>query len=209
MLLSELFEELSYGELSDLTMSSVKGTIKEEEQPKIVIKLNDVLTNLYSKYVIKLEYAILNTTIKTTSYSLDPKNSVRIVYVEPEVEKEEDIYKNKDEFNVQGNTLIFKKAPVANSFAVRYQWKPSRLKISPTEPRFLDQRIPLDPVLLPLVRTQVAAGIFQNMNGEAHKNTGVNLQNQAQLLISDLEISGILNNSVDFENNRFRINNFT
>lgn len=209
MLLSELFEELSYGELSDLTMSSVKGTIKEEEQPKIVIKLNDVLTNLYSKYVIKLEYAILNTTIKTTSYSLDPKNSVRIVYVEPEVEKEEDIYKNKDEFNVQGNTLIFKKAPVANSFAVRYQWKPSRLKINPTEPRFLDQRIPLDPVLLPLVRTQVAAGIFQNMNGEAHKNTGVNLQNQAQFLISDLEISGILNNSVDFENNRFRINNFT
>lgn len=209
MLLSELFEELSYGELSDLTMSSVKGTIKEEEQPKIVIKLNDVLTNLYSKYVIKLEYAILNTTIKTTSYSLDPKNSVRIVYVEPEVEKEEDIYKNKDEFNVQGNTLIFKKAPVANSFAVRYQWKPSRLKINPTAPRFLDQRIPLDPVLLPLVRTQVAAGIFQNMNGEAHKNTGVNLQNQAQFLISDLEISGILNNSVDFENNRFRINNFT
>lgn len=209
MLLSELFEELSYGELSDLTMSSVKGTIKEEEQPKIVIKLNDVLTNLYSKYVIKLEYAILNTIIKTTSYSLDPKNSVRIVYVEPEVEKEEDIYKNKDEFNVQGNTLIFKKAPVADRFAVRYQWKPSRLKINPTEPRFLDQRIPLDPVLLPLVRTQVAAGIFQNMNGEAHKNTGVNLQNQAQFLISDLEISGILNNSVVFENNRFRINNFT
>lgn len=203
-----MLEELAYGELSDLSLAE-NGEIKPDSVPKIVIKLNDVIQSLFTKYVIKTLDVDIDTTIKGYNYTINSENAVKIVYIYPNLVNEVDIYKNNDQFSVKGNTITFIKYPVANSFRVTYQWKPSKLKINPAVSRFGDQIIDLDSALVPLVKLLVASAIFSNMNGELHKKTGVELFNQAQILQNDLELAGNLNIAVDFNNNRFRANGFT
>lgn len=208
MKLSEIFEELAYGELSDLSMCE-GGEVKPESQPKIVIKLNDVLQSLYTKYVIKTEYMVLDTSIKALTYQLDDPHSVKIVYIQPNVVDDVEIYKNRDYFNVRGNTIVFIKEPIADTFNLTFQWKPLKLAVNPSTRRYLDQEVEIDPVIVPLVRLYVASAIFQGMNGELHKKTGIELLNQAQFVQADLELSGALAMSVGFANNRFKVNGFT
>ena len=176
MKLSEIFEELAYGELSDLSMVS-DGQIKPDQQAKVVIKLNDALVTLFTKYVIKVVDTTLSTAIKQLNYVFTNDNCVKIVYIVPNLPNEEAIYKNNDQFAIQGNKITFLKAPIADSFGLSYQWKPSKLKINPTIQGFLAQEVDIDSSLVPLVRTLVASAIFTGMNGEAHKATGVALYN--------------------------------
>lgn len=208
MKLSEFLEELAYGELSDLSMVS-NGQIKPEMLPKVVIKINDVIQSLYSKYVIKTVNIDLDTTIKSFSYTISGDNIVQIVYIHPNLVDEAEIYRNNDQLSIKSKTITFIKHPVANSFHITYQWRPTKLKISPATPRFEDQLVELDYALVPLVKLLVASSIFGNMNGELHKKTGVELFNQAQILQNDLELTGILNIAVEFKDNRFKVNGFT
>ena len=206
MKLIEFFEELAYGELSDLSMNEGDGVIRAKDQPKIVIRLNDVLNHLHTKYVIQQRSGVLDTQVKRTRYEFINPNAVRIVYIEPVVADPADIYKNYDKLAVQGTTVTFLKPPEANSFNLSYQWRPMKLKINPAENRFGDQEIEIDPTLVPLVRLLVAANIFTSMNGETHKATGIGLTNQTQMMIAELEMSGVLNISANFQNTVFKRN---
>lgn len=208
MKLSDLLEELAYGELSDLSLA-VNGEIKDESKPKLVIKINDVLQSLYTKYVIKFFEVDLDTTLKSYNYTITSENAVKILYIHPNVVNEAEIYRNNDQLSIRGNTVSFIKHPIANSFRVSYQWRPSKLKINPSITNFGNQQVDISPELLPLVKLLVASAIYTNMNGETHKKTGVDLFNQAQILQADLELTGVLNISVDFKNNQFRLNGFT
>ena len=207
MKLHEIFEELAYGEVSDLSMAQ-DGLIKEDQQAKVTIKINDTLLSLYTKYVIKLVDAQIITTTKALRYDFINPNSVKIVYAHPELPNPEAIYRNEDHFAIQGNSIVFKKLPEMDELSITYQWKPSKLKINPTSRGFLDQEVNIDPVLSPLVRTLVASSIFNGMNGEAHKASGVGLYNQAKIMQAELEASGALTTSVAYENQRFYKNGF-
>ena len=207
MKLYEIFEELAYGEVSDLSMAQ-DGLIKEDQQAKVTIKINDTLLSLYTKYVIRLVDSQINTTTKALRYDFVNPNSVKIVYARPELPNPEAIYRNEDHFAIQGNSIVFKKLPEMNELNITYQWKPSKLKINPTSRGFLDQEMNIDPILAPLVRTLVASAIFNGMNGEAHKASGVGLYNQAQIMQAELEASGALTTSVAYENQRFYKNGF-
>lgn len=209
MRLSDFMEELAYGELNDLSMAE-GGSISPEKQPNVVIKINDVLNQLYIKYIIRLVATSLDTTIKSKSYTLMNPNSVRIVYVEPHVRNESDIYDNGDFFNLNGNTITFVRdtGPKANSFHLMYQFKPTRLILNPADKAYANQEIDMSPELIPLVRTMVASAIFTNMNGELHKKTGAELFNQAQFMQNDLELAGLLTTSVGFDSINFIKNGF-
>lgn len=207
MQLGDLFEELAYGELSDANMAE-NGDIKPEQQPKVVIKLNDVLTDLYTKYVIKTVTVSLDTRIKSKQYSLASNNLVKILYVHPELLTEEQIYKNNDQFRIDGPRILFVKPPIASDFEVVYQWKPLKFGLNPGVSNFKKQELGFPSELGALVRTRIASAIFQNMNGELHKKTGVEMFNQAQFLQQDLEMSGALTTSVDYKNSQFMRNGF-
>lgn len=207
MKLSDFLEEIAYSELSDISYAK-GGMVNDENKPKVVIKLNDILTSLYTKYVIHTVEAVIPTVVKTFRYDLANPNSVRIIYVVPSSQDEADIYKNRDHLAIRGNSLVFLAHPKGNSFAITYQWKPTKLKINPATSNYNDQEVEIPEVLVPLVRTLVAAGLFTDMNGELHKNTGTQLFNRAQYMQAELEISGILNISVPYKNDQFVISGF-
>lgn len=209
MRLTDFMEELAYGELNDLSLAE-GGMIAPEKQPNIVIKVNDILSQLHVKYIIKLVATTLDTSVKSKSYTLVNPNSVRIVYVRPNVVDEADIYNNGDHFVLSGNTLTFNRdtGPIANAFHVMYQYKPNRLIINPADKAYAGQIIDLSPEIIPLVRTLVASSVFTNMNGELHKKTGAELFNLAQFMQNDLETAGVLITSVGFDSDTFFKNGF-
>lgn len=207
MKLSDFFEEIAYGELSDLSYAE-GGMINDENKPKVVIRINDVLSKLHTKYVLRTEEAVIDTSVKDTRYSYANENSIRIIYVVPSPEDEASLYRNNDNLAVVGNSLVFLAPPKGNSFPITYQWCPSKLAINPTTTDYLDQEVNVPSVLVPLVRTLVASALFTGSNGELHKKTGAELFNQAQYIQAELEMSGILNLSVPFKNNQFVISGF-
>ena len=207
MKLSDFFEEIAYGELSDFSYAE-GGMINDENKPKVVIKINDHISALHTKYVIRTEEAVIDTSVKANRYIYPNANSTRIIYVVPAVEDQAAIYRNSDHLAVMGNSLVFLAPPKGDSFDITYQWQPSRLALIPTTADYLEQEVDIPLVLVPLLRTMVASSLFTDSNGELHKKTGIELFNRSQYMKAELEISGILNMSVPFKNNQFVISGF-
>lgn len=209
MKLNEFFEEIAYGELSDLALAE-GGEIKPQSQPLLTIKLNDALLALHTKYVLRLEDLPLTGAIPagTTRWDLSNPHAVRIIYVDINKDTDDGFYKFNGKYSIKGNTIYFLEPGSYTISGLKYQWKPLKLLTNPAKNGFLNQEIDVDPVIIPLVRTQVAASVFLGMNGELHKKTGMDLHNFSQILQADLESSGILNTSVGFADNQFEKNGF-
>lgn len=71
MELTELYSQLSFGELSNLSLSNNgDGTIVEEKKPQIVGFANEALLRLYTRFVLKQNDLILEMRPNTTFYHL-------------------------------------------------------------------------------------------------------------------------------------------
>lgn len=69
MNVTDLFQRLSYGELSNLAIGfEGAGTIPEASRPKIISYLNEGLLSLYSRFVLKESSLILELSDFITSY---------------------------------------------------------------------------------------------------------------------------------------------
>lgn len=207
MKLSDFLEEIAFGELYDLSFAK-NGEIVDERKAMVVIKVNDVLTNLYNKYILDMRPAVIDTSIKQLHYTYDNPNSVQIVYAEPINWDRLDIYKTEGHLTIRGNTLRFNRTPKVDVYNIWYQWSPSRLKTNPAAGGFDNQIVSVPMILLPLVRTLVASAIYINMNNELQKKTGIELANASQYMIADLENMGVLKTSVDYDNIVFMKNGF-
>lgn len=74
MKLNELFERLSYGELSNLSLSiDGGGTIEERHHAKVTHFINEGLLKLYSKFVLSQKQLLIEMVQGITNYHLDPK----------------------------------------------------------------------------------------------------------------------------------------
>jgi len=77
MTLGELYEALSYGELSNLSMSGEgSGTIDDASQPKVLLYANDGLLRLYSKFVLNEKSVLIEQYEHITFYHLLPRFAV-------------------------------------------------------------------------------------------------------------------------------------
>lgn len=80
MTLLKLFERLSINELSNLAIANDgDGTIRVQDQPKIILHINNGLDRLYSKFVIKQEQVTLATDALTNHYRLSQKHAVTAI----------------------------------------------------------------------------------------------------------------------------------
>ena len=71
MELTELYSQLSFGELSNLSLSNNgDGTIVEEKKPQIVGFANEALLRLYTRFVLKQNDLILEMRPNVTFYHL-------------------------------------------------------------------------------------------------------------------------------------------
>lgn len=76
MYVSDLFRQLSYGELSTLSMATnVPGAIDPLQQPKLIIHANEALLRLYSRFVLKEADLMLQMLDGVTNYHLLSQNT--------------------------------------------------------------------------------------------------------------------------------------
>lgn len=74
---SDLFEKLSYGELSNLSMSNEgNGTIKDEAKPRIINYANEALLRLYTRFVLRERDVLIKMYKHITNYHLLPRFAV-------------------------------------------------------------------------------------------------------------------------------------
>jgi hypothetical protein len=76
MLLSEFFEHLTFGELSQLFLTGNGVEIEAREYPKIAAHLNLALTALYSRFPLRTEEIIVQEYDDITMYFLRPEFAV-------------------------------------------------------------------------------------------------------------------------------------
>jgi hypothetical protein len=77
MILAELFKQLSYGQLSNLSLSgNGSGVIVGEQKPKIISMANEALLKLYSRFILNEKTMVLALTSATSRYSLTRANSI-------------------------------------------------------------------------------------------------------------------------------------
>lgn len=73
MKISELFSQLSYGELSNLTIGGDgSGSVPKEHQPKLIHHTQQVLTNLYSRFAHRKAYIVLKQDALVHKYRIHP-----------------------------------------------------------------------------------------------------------------------------------------
>ena len=87
MKLLDLFERLSFAELSNLAIGMEgAGTIRDEDQRKVLIHTNDGLLQLYSRFILKTKYLLIEEQEHITQYHLiekftESKNCVDFPYI--------------------------------------------------------------------------------------------------------------------------------
>lgn len=71
MNIAQLFKDLSYGELSNLSLANEgNGSIEEAYQPKIILAANEGLLRLHTKFLLKENELLLGMVAGITMYQL-------------------------------------------------------------------------------------------------------------------------------------------
>lgn len=87
MKLLDLYERLSFAELSNLAIGMEgAGTIRDEDQRKVLIHTNDGLLQLYSRFILKTKYLLIEEQEHITQYHLiekftESQNCVEYPYI--------------------------------------------------------------------------------------------------------------------------------
>lgn len=85
MNIEDLFRSLSYGELSNLSLSNDgSGTIVESARPKIIMYANDALTRLHTRFPLRTKDVLIQMYSHITNYHLLPRFAQN---TKPQVEK--------------------------------------------------------------------------------------------------------------------------
>lgn len=190
--LTQLFRELSYGELSNLSLANDgNGTIREADQPRLIQFANEALLRLYSRFVLKENDVLVELVDYITNYHLlgkfaesqaatSPQDTLYIKDLMRETFTEDviKILTVVDSFGVtlplndpenihsvftpQGNVLQVPNPIGGTALAVVYQAKHAPLLNVP--PLVLTQEIVLPEVLWGAFRAYIAGLVYKGIN---------------------------------------------
>lgn len=73
--LTELYERLALGELSNLALAET-GTVSDEKRPSVVLYINEGLHRLYNRFHLKQDYLLLELSGHRTRYLLDSRHAL-------------------------------------------------------------------------------------------------------------------------------------
>lgn len=205
-----LFTRLSYGELSNLSMSTGgSGLITAEGQPKIITAANEGLLRLYTRFVLSEKEIILEQVDNYTNYHLLPKyaeTNTDDTFDEPRYIKDiadpfhGDVIKVLRVYNDEGVELPLNdlqnpvslftpnpqmlQVPVpqpGNMLSVVYQARHVLLEYG-----ILGAEIYLPAVLEGALIAYIAGHIYGNMNGADNSAKGQEYMNRFELICKDV-----------------------
>lgn len=116
MLLEDLYQRLSYGELSNLSLSTDgNGSIIESAQPRVVLYANEALVRLYSTFILRTNSLLITPIDHITYYHLKKRfafsqrsTSNEDFYYIQDLDDEpfaEDVLKVLEVFDAQGQVV--------------------------------------------------------------------------------------------------------
>ena len=220
MKVEELFSRLSFGELSNLSIGNEgAGTIRNEDQSKIISHINEGLLRIYSKFILSEKEVIIELMDHITNYHLIPKYAectganVPFRYIkdmpgEPfidDVIKVLSVFDSRNGYqyplNDVGNTYsLFTPSPqmlqVPNPkcgvmLAITYQARHPHLdKIGEN---IVGQNINLPFVLEGALQSFVAYKILSHMNGQEHLVKSQEYLNTFDSITIDVEARDLVN----------------
>lgn len=228
MTLNELFEDLAYGELSNLAMcEDLDGKIREEDQPKIIRHVNKGLLALYSRFLMLEKDVLIELVDGITNYHLNKRfaesnwNESEITY--PYIKDlggepfDNDVIKVLKVFNQFGVELplndtecqwsiftpqshILQVPIIADymSLSVLYQAKHPKLRLDKMEDNII-----LPEVLEPALTAYVAWKVFSNIgSGDAMAKAQEHLA-YYESTCNDATENDLVNTSIISSNTRF------
>ena len=227
MNVKQLYEDLSYGEFSNLSISDEgSGTIIEAQRPKVIVAANEALLRLYGRYILKERDVLIEQMVGITNYHL---NSRFAVMTQPQVEKklyikdmalepfEDDVIKILAVYNSAGIELPLNDpeqcrslfTPQANvlqvpivepgvSLSVLYQ-----ARHIPLDWQELEQPIEIPVILYGAMRAYTAYKVFSQMNtADSNAKAQEHFANY-DAICQDAVDNDLLGTSISTTNTRF------
>lgn len=216
MKLIELLSRLSYAELSNLSIGNEgRGSIKEEDIPKLVSHINDGLVRIYSRFVLCTKQLLIEQVSHITNYHLIPKYAestkgdvpwtyikdlpdepfkgdvIRILEVHDSMGQEY-VLNDKDDpnslFTPAPQLLQVPNPKAGQNLAVLYQARHDYV-----ENDDLEQEIFIPFVLEGALQAFVAYKVFSHMNGQENQVKSQEHLNTYDGICSDVEERDLVN----------------
>lgn len=202
MKISELFRQLSLGELSNLSLSnSGSGTILETKHPQLILYTNTALSALHSKFVLKQQELIVELVDEITTYELISKyaqsaadDTVDFAYINdtPDNPFKDDIIRVLAVWGPTGKLplndpdhprSLFTPTPLKlqvpnpiSSLPLSLVYQANHPRLLDTGDNLVDQDIILPHYLDNALRKRVAAEVYSHMSGQENTMKGLEFQ---------------------------------
>lgn len=221
MLVRELFQRLSFGELSNLDMGMEgAGTIELGSQPRVVVQTTKALTALHSRFILRRAYLPLELKDGQHDYEMACDDLIKILAIDrlddaftPDINEALSLPINSGDAatgqahggKIMAHNRLHFRAPVAGArYLIEYQANHPRLSLPPS----LDEEISIMPALEEALQIQVAAGIFGGMGGDSHKATAEGLLLQYEQLVQMAKLEDMAQESSSDTRDRLRDKGF-
>lgn len=194
MKISDLFRQLSFGELSNLSISnSGSGELDIKQHPKMIHYTNDGLLALYSRFILREKEVIIEQKTGVTEYLIDlnhteSQNESGFDHYIKDAEDpfEDDLIKILEAWDYKGSKYFLNDVGQASSLftpkhnmlqvpmpideepiSVVYQARAPKLIDVPAEGLDLvDQEFDLPVILEKTLKQYIAYKVFSHMNGQ-------------------------------------------
>lgn len=232
--LNQLFRELSFGELSNLSLANEgNGSIRDQDQPRLIQFTNEALLRLYSRFTLKENDVLVELVEHITNYHLLKKFAetsaawtdesflyIKDLFREPFEEDVIRILSVTDSFGCrlplndpdnlnsaftpQGNVLQVPNPTQGLALAVLYQAKHAPLVLS--DPLDLAQEIIVPDVLHSALRAYIAYQVYNGSNTQEAKTIGQEHLARYEAICGEAIDRDLVSTSQSSTNTRFHRN---
>lgn len=226
--ITQLFTDLSHGELSNLAMSGEgSGEIREKDRAKIISYTNEGLLRLYSRFVLKENDLVIELVDHITNYHLIPKfaesnfpeagedypyikdlhrekfegDVIRIMAVYSNTQGQMPLNDDNAYFSLftpQGNVLQFPNPVTGHALSIHYQAKHPPLSLDN-----MALEIQLQDTLQGALKAYIAYKVYSHMNMEGSVAAAQGHLGMYEAICQEVIDRDLVANSVSTTNTRF------
>lgn len=221
MQVRDLFQRLSFGELSNLDIGMEgAGTIEMTGQPRVVSQIDVALTALHSRFILRRAYLPLELKTGQYDYELDCTDLIKILSIDrlddattPDLDESVAMPLNSGDAGtgqvhggkIMAHNRLHFRAPVDGArYLIEYQANHPKLALPPS----LDQEISIMPALEEALQVRVAAGIFSGMGGDGHNAKAAEYLNRFEQLCQMAKLEDMAQESSSDTRDRLRDKGF-
>ena len=223
MKLSEVFEMLQYGELSNVSLSGDIDepiAIREEDYPRLISHINMALTDLHTKFNLKEREVVIQPVEGITFYELDSKyaesnnsSTEPYKYIKDSIYEPflDDVIRVNSAYDELGCEVPINDENVCNSIylnsykriqipnaheenALFVMYRANHPKLSSSKPN-LDDEVEIPAYCVEALLSYVASRVHTQRTSQESQGIAVNLMAKYNLICQQLEEKNVLHNS--------------